>query len=213
MTRPLLLVHGWGFDAAIWDAIAALLPDRLILRAEAGYLGAEPSWPAVPPGTIAVGHSAGVLALLDRWPPGCAGLISIAGFSRFAAAADWPGVPDRVLARMARDLDAAPERALSAFRQRCGADSDPGDRLAPDRLAAGLEALRFQDARAVAMRMFADGAIPLLALAAEDDPIVTASHTSACFPPDRVRWTETGGHLLPATRPDWCAALIGRFTC
>lgn len=212
MTAPLLLVHGWGFDAAIWDALAALLPDRPILHAEAGYLGAESCWPEVPAGTIAVGHSAGVLALLERWPPGCAGLVSIAGFPRFAAAPDLPGVPDRILARMARDLDAAPGPTLDAFRRRCGA-APVTDTLVPSRLATGLDALRAQDLRATAARLFADGTLPLLALAAEDDPIVTPAHTRALFPAATLRWTDTGGHLLPVTRPDWCAEMIARFPC
>jgi len=39
MSMSLLFCHGWGFDAAFWDALAAALPEFAQVRDDAGYFG------------------------------------------------------------------------------------------------------------------------------------------------------------------------------
>lgn len=212
MKRPLLLVHGWGYDAGFWDRLVPLLPGRRIHRVEGGHLGAEPVWPTVPDGGLVVGHSAGFPALLQRDLSGCAGMVAVNAFTRFRSGDGFAGVPDRVLLLMRQGLAADPDQTLRRFRTRCGdvsaPDLDARTTVAAG-LRAGLDALRAVDQR----RALQDAGLPVLALAARDDAIVTPAHTEACFPPSMIRWSQDGGHVLPLLRPEWCAAMIDAFAC
>lgn len=210
MSRPpfFLFAHGWSSNATIWDAIRAALPEAQTAVIEHGYLGATPSWPTVPTGYIAVGHSAGTLDLLEDRPAGCAGLVAINGFTRFSQAPDFPsGVPMRVLDRMLLRLAADPVGTVSAFRIRCGTDGGFSGTVRSDRLEQGLLALRDGDARA-AMTL---PALRMQALAGRHDPIVSPAMTTASFGRDTIMWNETAGHLLPLTHPDWCAGRLMEF--
>lgn len=208
MKRALLLAHGWSYDRQFWDALLAALPGHRAYRIEAGYCGAEPDWPAAPDGALAIGHSAGLATLLGRLPDRCAGLVAINGFTRFVAEAAFPGVPDRLPRRMLARLRIDPAATVRQFRAGCGDDAVP-DQNDPDRLRCGLRDLETGDVR----DRLAAFTLPVLALAACDDPIVRPAHASACFPPAALRWSRTGGHLLPLTRPDWCARQIEAFAC
>lgn len=210
MSPPcLLLAHGWGCDATIWDGLRAALDGFDTLVVERGHLGARPAWPATPAGAVAVGHSAGLLDLLADLPPGCAGVVAINGFTRFAEAADFPaGTPRRVLDRMARRLADDPDATLRAFRDRCRLPplpASPGGTTRPDRLRHGLADLATQDRRAEAR------GLRLLALAASADPIATPAMTRACFAEADTAWHPGGSHVLPLADPSWCAGHLRRF--
>ncbi|MEO5349835.1 MAG: hypothetical protein H7836_09325 [Magnetococcus sp. YQC-3] len=47
---------------------------------------------------------------------------------------------------------------------------------------------------------------PLRVLSSLDDQIVSPDMTRACF--GDAKWLESGGHLLPLTKPEACAELI-----
>lgn len=203
-----LFAHGWSWDAGIWDAVRAAMPDAQTAVIERGYLGTVPSWPTVPAGYIGVGHSAGLLDLLGNRPPGCGGLVAINGFTCFSQAPDFPfGMPTRVLDRMLLRLEADPAATVSAFRTRCGAADGFSGMLQPDRLEQGLRALRDDDGRTGA----ALSELRLLALAGRHDPIVSPDLTAASFDPGAIRWNENAGHLLPLTDPNWCARQLMEF--
>ncbi|MGI4745713.1 MAG: alpha/beta fold hydrolase [Janthinobacterium lividum] len=209
MSRALffLFAHGWSSDASIWDAIRAALPTAQTAAIERGYLGAVPSWPKVPDGYIAVGHSAGSLDLFCDRPAGCAGIIAVNGFTRFSQAPDFPsGVPMRVLDRMLQRLAADPVATVAAFRVRCGADGGFSGTLQPDRLEQGLRALQDRDSRGGT-----DPGLRMLSLAGRHDPIVPPAMTAASFDQAAIMWNETAGHLLPLTHPDWCANRLMEF--
>lgn len=190
----ILLVHGWGFDAALWDGVRAGLPCGLNAQAlDLGFFGA-PTEPPPARVTLAVGHSLGALWLLRQ---DIAPVLAVNGFPRFTAAPDFPhGVPPRMVERMARRLADAPAEVVDAFRARCGAGPAPA---APDagRLAWGLDLLLSGDARP---------ARPLAALAGRADPIVAPAMTEAAFGA-AVTWLD-GGHLLPLTHPHAVAQAI-----
>lgn len=211
MSAPcLLLVHGWGCDATIWDRLRAALDGFETLVVECGHLGACPAWPMVPAGTIAVGHSAGLLDLLADLPSGCAGVVAVNGFTRFAEAADFPaGTPRRVLERMARRMAVDPDGTMRAFRDRCGLpplpEPLPGGAARHDRLRDGLAGLATQDRRAEAR------GLRLLALAAAADPIATPAMTRACFAEADTAWHPGDSHVLPLSDPSWCAGQLRRF--
>ena len=208
--RPtMLFVHGWAFDPAFWDPLRAALPEWPQAVCDAGYFGPAQE-PALTGPVIAVGHSLGVLRLLGRLPGQCVGLVSINGFARFSSAADYPaGVPVRMLDRMRKRLAESAVDVLRDFRQRCGDDSRFGEpRTAA--LRQGLEALRDDDQRAALATL----PVPLLALAGSADAIVPAGMMRAAFagrPDGDLHWREHGGHLLPVSDTDWCAAHIRAF--
>ncbi len=206
MSRPcLLLAHGWGCDATIWDGLRAALGEADTLVVERGYFGARPDRPRPRPGAIAVGHSAGLLDLLADLPTGCAGVVAINGFTRFAHAADFPdGTPTRVLDRMARRLSDDPDGTVRAFRDRTGLPppTAPAQR---DRLRAGLDLLATQDRRA-ALR-----GVRLLALASAGDPVAIPAITRACFGAADIAWHPGDSHVLPLAEPAWCAEHLRRF--
>ncbi|WP_419729562.1 alpha/beta hydrolase [Lichenicola sp.] len=217
MTRQsFLFVHGWGFDAGVWDAVRRLLPEARTSVVELGYLGGRPCDlrdVSVPEGTVAVGHSGGVLDLLLDLPVACRGLVAINGFTRFAAAQDFPeGAPVRVLDRMVKRLAIDPAATVASFQARCGIDVRGPDRerysdLDAGRLTAGLVRLRDGDARGAP----ATFGLPVMALAAADDPVVPAALTSACFDRASIVWSDAPGHVLPLSRPDWCADRLRAF--
>lgn len=211
MTPQFLFVHGWAFDGSLWNGVRAAMGGRTGAVREAGYFGPVPA--QLPVGlasghgpVIAVGHSLGLMQLLDTPPDALVGLVAINGFSRFAAAADHPaGVPCRLLHRMRQRLEQDADATATAFRRRCGmAPTPPGPAMRPA-LRAGLELLCDGDGRETLRRL----TCPVLALAGRQDPIVPSVLTEACF--SRIAWVEAGGHLLPLTHPEHCARMLCDF--
>lgn len=192
----IVLVHGWGFDASVWDGVRAALGCDDVATVDLGFFGG-PATPLPEAVTLAVGHSLGCLWLLAERPDLADRLVAVNGFSRFTAAPDFAeGVPPRMVERMARRLGEAPAEVVDTFRARCGAGPAAGT---PDtaRLAWGLDLLLSGDARP---------ARPRLALAGTNDPIVPPAMTTAAFGAG-VRWLD-GGHLLPLTHPQAVASAI-----
>lgn len=207
-----LFVHGWSFDRSFWDALLLRLRDYDCYVRDRGYWGGSVAEAVPPPGYVAVGHSAGVMDLLGDLPPGCAGLIAINGFTRFAAAEQFPGVPHRLLDRMIARLDEVPGETVAAFRARLGAeaalpaDVEAGHVLQQDRLREGLVALRDGDLRDRLSRF----SLPFVALGGAEDPLVSPAMTAASFGSSAILRPD-GGHLLPLTDPDWCAGHLREF--
>lgn len=209
MKPILVLAHGWGFDASVWRPLQTALPDLECLTWDLGFRG-TPSSPALPADrpVIAVGHSLGLLWLLQNRPCRWDRLVAINGFTRFAKADNFQdGVPSRLLDRMIAKLTQTPAAVTSDFLARCGLDLEQhpidGASLDADRLTWGLNALAGWDQRAAPP--------PDLVLAGRNDPIVSSAMTQAAFPASfasgAIRWHD-GGHLLPLTAPDWCAARL-----
>ncbi|MBB2156494.1 alpha/beta fold hydrolase [Gluconacetobacter diazotrophicus] len=207
--RPgLLFVHGWGFTPDFWQPVQDRLGRQDAVRLDFGFFGpacmeARPARPYV-----AVGHSLGALWLLLHRPAACLGMVLINGFARFGAAADYrQGVPARVIDRMVQGLDHNADGVVATFRDRAGIGTPPPGAADPDRLARALAILRDADARPLLASP--DALPPVAVLAGRVDPIVSPAMTDACFH-DRlaVDWIADGGHLLPLTHPDACAAAI-----
>lgn len=197
--KPLLvLLHGWGYDASFWRPLQERLPDFDMLAWDLGYFGA-PAMKAPDRQAFAVGHSYGALWFLRQRPFPWRGLISINGFSRFAAAADFPdGVPLTQLQRLRNSVAEATSPALAGFRQRCGDPVPPPGTPDQTRLLAALDDLRDWDTRP---------AQPDLALCGKTDKVVPEALSRAAFDPGLIQWHE-GGHLLPQQAPEWCAEQI-----
>jgi pimeloyl-[acyl-carrier protein] methyl ester esterase len=210
-TPTLLFAHGWAFDSTVWDALRERLADWPQAVLDAAYFEDAPAASGALQGPVlAIGHSYGVMRLLEQLPAGCAGMVSMNGFSRFCAGPDFPaGTPAKLVDRMIARLQQAPLAVLNAFRERCGAGAIEPAILSPA-LIDDLLALRHDDRRA----SLAELSVPVLALAGTDDLIVPPALTRAVFdgrPGAELHWHEGGGHLLPQSAPDWCAARIRSF--
>ncbi|NIE80133.1 alpha/beta fold hydrolase [Asaia sp. As-1742] len=199
----LVFVHGWSFDARFWSPVHEALshPDSVFL--DRGYTGAPETLTLPDAPYLAITHSAGTTDLLARDLAGCRGIVAFNSFARFTRSDDFPeGLPPRILSRMANRLSDDPAGVVTQFRQQFEPFL-PCTTLAPDRLQAGLDALIAADARAEARRWGAS----LTTISGTNDPLVTPAMTQAGFPLAKTMQRE-GGHLLPLTDPEGCAAII-----
>jgi pimeloyl-[acyl-carrier protein] methyl ester esterase len=207
MTR-VVLVHGWGYDASLWDAVrSALDPALQVETVDLGFFGAEQKVGADRTGIdLAVGHSLGVLWWLTQAAPPWKRLLSINGFPRFTETADYaPAVAPRVLARMKQQLLRDPKAVLADFHARCG-DYVPAGIPDTIRLAAGLDWLAAWDGRTVLAARRDD----VFVLAGSDDPIVPAAMSTMAFS-GQCEQVAAPGHLLPVTHPELCARRIAEL--
>lgn len=200
----LVLMHGWGYDADMWNGLVPFLKRHPVTVLEAGYYGATPIQDLPSSPFIAIGHSAGGLWFLNQDLTYCRAVILINSFSRFFKGADFPfGKAPQILSRMSRRLATAPEEVLRTFRQNFE-DRSPFGTPHVARLASGLDFLKSFDARQNA----AGNAFKLYCIAAVDDPLITPDMSQACFAEaHHLKWAE-GGHILPKTKPHLCARII-----
>jgi pimeloyl-[acyl-carrier protein] methyl ester esterase len=199
MRPTLILLHGWGFDAGLWNTLANALAAYPVLRWDRGYFG-EPEDRAADGPVVGVGHSLGSMLLAHLLPPE-APLIALNGFDHFTGT---DGVPLRVVERMQARFAERPGEVLTDFRARCGAPPVQSD-LREERLAADLALL--------ATRRAAPTPRPILSLQGGTDPILPEELRDHVFP-GAVRATQdAAGHLLPMTHAAWCAERIEAFLC
>jgi pimeloyl-[acyl-carrier protein] methyl ester esterase len=206
----IVLVHGWGHDASVWNAVHARLDPALsVTTLDFGYFGAVPPAPTFAGPVIAVGHSLGALWWLTQHDIPWRRLLMVNGFPRFTTTDGYPGVAPRVLDRMRKQFANAPAEVLADFHARCGAPGpSPGTDVA--RLAQGLAQLAELDGRAALAARGDD----VWALAGTDDPIVPHAMSAAAFaalPAGHCEWIDAPGHLLPLTHPGLCAQWIERL--
>ncbi len=200
----LIFVHGWALGPEIWDALAEKLENYAQARVNLGYFG-PPRLPELMAGDILVGHSAGLLWGL-REKHDWAGVVAINSFSRFCLDALGRGcVKPAALRATQKNLAQDAQNCVKAFRASIGAPSSAG----PAReaaLAEGLALLRDFDAAPH---------LPdkLLLLAARDDRLAPPdeSENLARISSGRLVFSSTGGHGLPWTAPEFCAAQIEEF--
>lgn len=199
----IVLVHGWGYDASLWDAVRAhLKTDTVVL--DLGFYGNE-NVGAGGTATLAVGHSLGALWWLTQTNIRWTKLLAINGFPRFTEAANYvPAIAPRVLSRMQQQFARDPAAVLADFHARCGGHA-PAGTPNTERLASGLNWLAQWDGRTT----LAARRDEVFALAGTHDPIVPAAMSTMAF--GEVESVNTTGHLLPLTHPELCARWIERL--
>lgn len=200
----IVLVHGWGYDARLWDAVRAHLNVEAVTL-DLGFYGAVSPVSTFAEPVIAVGHSLGALWWLTQAPDAWQRLLCINGFPRFTEAADYtPAIAPRVLSRMQQQFARDPAAVLADFHARCGGHAPTGTPNT-ERLASGLDCLAQWDGRATLAARRAD----VVALAGAHDPIVPAAMGAMAFGTEES--IDTPGHLLPITHPELCAHWIERL--
>lgn len=198
----IVMMHGWGYDRTVWRHMLPVLDGLPVITPDLGFFGPSDT-PDLSKGCLGVGHSLGFLWLLKNAGASCARLMSVAGFPRFAGAADYsPAVAPRLIARMQAQFAEAPDNVLRDFWARCGG---PGPDSAPDRrrLGDGLDWLAHWDGRA-ALAAY-QGQVDVVA--GLDDPIVPPAMAEMAFAERDIAW-RPGGHLLPLTDAAYLAARI-----
>jgi pimeloyl-[acyl-carrier protein] methyl ester esterase len=200
----LVLVHGWGLHAGIWRNFAEQFPVARLTLVDLGFIAGGPqdraSWPD---DAIAIGHSLGVLWLLQKGDAPFRALVSIQGFDRFC-----PHVPPARVAAMKRGLARDAFGTMQAFWRSCGIpDFAPAEALNVASLEEGLDWLMHWNAEAAKKKL----QCPVLTLASKDDPIVPKSMSEAVWGAEKVVWSQEAGHVLPLKHPHWCARHVAEF--
>ena len=199
-----VLVHSWGFHAGIFADLISHLDGAETTLIDLGFVSGGPKaaseWPS---DAIAIGHSLGLLWLLEQGGGRFRGLVSIQGFDCFCCHI----VPSRIAA-LKRGLERDPGATLQAFWRSCGAAGFAlPEALNVARLDQGLDWLMHWDARKAKQEL----ACPVLALAARDDAIVPASMSEQIWEDAGIIWSQDGGHVLPLRHPRWCARHVLEF--
>lgn len=198
-----VLVHGWGFGPSVWDDMIPSLSGHECITPDLGFIGCGDKDIRLPEEAVMVGHSLGAMWLLKYIPDTVRGFISIGGFDCFSA-----HIPSKQISAMQRNLAHNPEAQMNGFYRVCGIDhTPPADKLNTPQLSAGLEWLAGWDEHTVLTAL----SCPVMALAAEDDSIVPPAMTHAIWDDYDLRMIKTGGHILPLTKPEWCAQQVKGF--
>ena len=198
-----VFVHGWGYHAGLWKDVIALCPELSVSLVDLGFVAGGPvGVETLPENSIAIGHSLGLLWLLQQEQRFRA-VVSVQGFDCFCC-----HVPTARVEAMRRGLKQNAAATLGNFWRSCGAP-DFADRedLNVDKLDEGLEWLMNWNATGKAAALDC----PVLALAARDDPIVPTTMSASIWGEQNVTWSDEGGHALPLRRPEWCADRIQGF--
>lgn len=201
--KRILFLHGWAGTANDWNPVRAALPGNLCTECpDAGYLGREIPWSRQRPDLV-VGYSLGCLDALEQPELVDVPWIAVNGFTRFCAGPGFPdGVPPRILHRMQKRLSEDTRMTVTDFLARIGAPCPDDDiHYNHKTLALGLNRLLCTDKRP---------ARPVLALAGEDDPLVSVPHSHACFG-DKTTLVKGGGHRLIDTHTQAVAQAISRI--
>ncbi len=233
----LVLVHGWGMNAAVWAPVLAHLEGHWrVHRVDLPGHGRSPwsgaatlaDWAeavaaAVPAGALWVGWSLGGLVTLQAARDGHPrAWLAVAASPRFLRAPDWPCALDpAVLEQFGGDLLDDPEGTLRRFLalQVQGAEGARATLKAlrralsergmavPEALAAGLALLRESDLRAHLAALAAPGAW----LLGERDRIVPpclAEHLARIVPHQPVTCLAGAGHAPFLTHPEALVAAL-----
>jgi len=195
----IIFMHGWGCTGAVWDPLIAQFPKDECGVWDRGYWG-QPSLVPFDPAAVYVTHSQGLYDFLEYNQTPRA-LYILNGFTRFAAAPDWPaGVPARMLSRMQRQWQKNPHQVWTDFMTRAGAIAQPWDDTAHvDFLGQALAELASKDYRAALGRL----TCPIHAVGTLDDVIVPETLSEACFSGCEGTMRASGGHFLMQSAPQW----------
>lgn len=238
MKRSVVLLHGWGMRAAFWRGICAQLADFHVLTPDLPGYGAAPAPSpyaldavvdvlagAVPEEVDLVGWSLGGTIAM-HWaathPEQVRRLVLIAATPRFVGHAEWAhGVSPAVF----RVFGAQLQRDPAALMQRFCVLQAKGE-AQPETVAARLYEQHAQAPEAVlreSLVLLGDADLrhrvrglhqPTLVMHATHDAVTSvgaAYWLADTLPHATLQIYDGGGHALPLTRAEDCAARIASF--
>lgn len=201
----LIFAHGWGFDSEFWDIVidALSLPQGAqTLKLDFGYTGNPADIDLHDhKDAIYIGHSLGCLWLLKHMIKPKA-FIAINGFDCF-----FRYTPALHIKKMQRNLDRNINSQMRGFYDACGVKSHSlrAERhWNYDALKMGLDWLETWDQNTERQAL----TCPVKSLCAKDDTIISSETSADIWTSESLITSDTGGHVLPLTRPDWCAKHI-----
>ncbi|MDV7338721.1 alpha/beta hydrolase [Terasakiella sp. A23] len=201
----LVFVHGWGFDPSFWDEIIPAFCDHDVQCIDLGFYGNEKT--DLPDEAVYITHSMGLAWVLQNANQ-INGLIAINGFTKFCQADDWPaGVPERMLTRMIRQFDKAPDAVWAQFMTNSGVN-DPvwSDTADIQGMKEGLACLLNWDVR----DLYTSLQCPKMILSSRNDQIVPEKLSLAAFPEDII-WYKEANHVLVLNQAGETIRHIQRF--
>jgi pimeloyl-[acyl-carrier protein] methyl ester esterase len=242
MTRPIVLLHGWGLSSAVWTpllghcsptqaSLALDLPGHGTAAAAGETLEswADALVTKLPDNAVLVGWSLGgmlALHIAHRYPEKVAKLVLIGTTPRFVQSDNWlPALPAGTLTDFQRNFDADP----AATQRRFVALQSLGDaarRNVSGNLTAALTPTDgiHQPALATGLRFLADtdlrGLVPAIAQpvrllhGGEDKlmPVAAAEWLADTLPNARISVFGNAGHAPFVSRAQECTALIESFS-
>lgn len=198
MTK-LVFVHGWGSGTFVWNEMINHFSEYDTHLVNMGFVNNE-AFDLPKDKFIGIGHSLGGMWLLKNYPDNLKGFVSIASFNCF-----YKYISQQILSSMQKNVVKDTGKQLIDFWHHAGLDQPSGfQNLNPLKLVEGLKWLSQWDEAIPAD-------LPVLALAARDDKIVSEEMTKKCWSNHNIIWREDGGHMLPLTKSKWCVKHIKEF--
>lgn len=210
---PYIFIHGWGFDDRVWSQMLSHFKSADYSTVNMGFIGERSPLPDMD-GAVVVGHSLGLMWALKNMKQNMKrdprALISICSFTRFSESESGSDLSRRKLQHMRQRLDLDPGALMQDFWNSWEvSDLYKDSVIHPSVLKDGLDWIGQWDVGPAVDKL----SCPILALAAQDDTVVIPKMTQKSWGKraTQMEWSESGGHILPMTRPDWCAEHIQRF--
>lgn len=233
---PLILIHGWGNSAAIFNELIGQLPGRHCLAPDLPGYGASTAAAKIDLAAIAddfinwfdtlgleavslLGWSLGGMIaqeLASRFPQRIERLILVATTPCFVSTLDWQhGLADSAVRALARDYKRAPAPTLESFwsLQFQGKSTPPAPLLPKIELATalgGLELLRRVDLR----NQLSEITMPTLVLHGSHDviiPVAAGRYLAATLPQARLHEVSDCGHAPFYSAPTPVSSAIRQF--
>ena len=227
----MVLIHGFGFHAFVWEPVAQRLPDNYTIHRFTlnGYSTDAPPDDTSDAARLAVheaahwvGWSMGGLVALSAMQDGARprSLSLLASLPCMVGRADWPhAIKPKAFARFRQRVLQDPAAGMRHFADLVThGDTDIEPMLeqlhaAPvpntDVLRAGLDCLEQSDLRATWARHL----VPQQCILAQHDALVPAAADPlrALCPTASVTLAEKAGHALLLSQPAWCAEILHAF--
>ncbi|WP_210396856.1 alpha/beta fold hydrolase [Motiliproteus sediminis] len=224
---PLVLLHGWGFNAGVWDGLTPQLEADYCLYHVAlpGFGGsndetridtmaslADRLADAVESPAIWLGWSLGgtvAAAVAARHPGKVRGLLTLSTNPCFVHKGDWPGMAPAIFDAFYSGVGSDAAKTLGRFLLLQGQGDDAAKAVVrelkpvlatdatPAALLAGLDRLA-EDHRGY----FAELAMPRRYLFGEGDALVPAEVAASPLLAERAQLIAAAGHALPVSARD-----------
>jgi pimeloyl-[acyl-carrier protein] methyl ester esterase len=214
----LLLLHGWAFDASIWNGVARQLQQYYTIvtadlpgHGRTPYMSPERFFeellPAIGQNFTVLGWSLGGLyatACANLYSKKVSCLINIASSPCFVAQSDWPGIEENILDRFYQRYNAHPDNTIKDFIALQSRPSTNGDSVQMPKVGAnlesGLELLKSWDLRKVIMTLD----MPVHYLLGKRDSIVPCSLAQSLrnnYPSVQVQLWRNAAHMPFISEP------------